>query len=183
LARLKKLAAAQANTPAAYESRQAAHRAERETWKRKYIDGGPEAAGPMPDGGVTAEQRKWSEMTLRGDACQIARIERKIGPLEYLPGMDYRARALADWMAGTFYRIERSLAIGAGIDPDEATADYPPEWATLEGPEFQTLGTLIAHRAAEEEDLTKLTDEELEERIAEARREMAEAGVGTVPTQ
>jgi hypothetical protein len=110
-------------------------------------------------------------------------MERKIGPLEYLPGMDFRARALADWMAGTFYRIERSLAVGAGVDPDEATADYPAEWAALEGPEYATIGTLIAHRAAEKEDLTKLTDEELEERLAEARRELAEAEVGKVPTQ
>ena len=113
-------------------------------WVERFIAGGPEQAGPIAADFEGYESEYYVRRMLESDACFTAREEGRIGPLAYLPGITLESQAEVDWLCGTFYRVEAAnWPFAAGEDPDAAVAGYPSEWATLDGPEYLTVGHLI----------------------------------------
>jgi hypothetical protein len=179
LAKVRQLAAKAQSSPAAWATNRAHYLDQCAAWKSRFIDGGPDAAGPYPvaRGSVqplNAEAQRFEEMMLKAGACFIARVERRIGPIAFLPGMKAADKACVDWQCATFWRVEHALAIRAGtVLPDDV---YPAEWATLpSGPGYQSMQMFRqAYEAAEAEEIRNLTDAELAEQLALAKARCAE---------
>ena len=115
--------------------------------------------------------REWVESIARGGACIVARIRKVIGPVDYLEGMTLGGRAYCDWWcAATFRACQREMT--EGPTPLSEEPFEWPEWEQLDVPLNATLKDVRDHYE-DRDDITKLSDSELNARLAEVHRDIA----------
>ncbi len=148
LRQLERRAVTHASRPLTPEKRAAAwaeYEAARDAWSDVATAG--HDPGPLPrrpDGRTKSDREAAADRNVAlGHCCLMARLERRIGPLAYLPNMPTGAAAYCDRFCGTLWSMDADPNIGTAIRPPGESIEFPEWEAFAEVARLPTTGAEV----------------------------------------